>query len=105
MDITINYHDEVWSFDDKKLGVATLIHHRLEGVDPAVKMYEAYLEVEDFNLGMSYYIPTEFIAEKDEESGRVYVDRRHKEILDNIWYRRPRFVANGTGRAAELPRD
>jgi hypothetical protein len=103
MEHKISYHDEVWSADDKKLGVATAIHHRPDGSDPELKFYEAYLEVEDFSLGMSYYIPTEFITDRDDETGQVTVDETQKAVLDNTWARRPRFVAIGAGRREELP--
>ncbi len=105
MEHKISYRDEVWSADDKKLGVAKAIHHRPDEPDPELKFYEAYLEVEDFSLGMSYYIPTEYITDRDEDTGQVTVERTQKTVLDNTWSRRPKFVAIGAGRREELPRE
>ncbi len=104
MEPNIRYYDEVWSADDKKLGVAMSVRHRPDDPDPDLKYYDAYLEIQDFNLGMSYFIPTEFISDRDQESGRVEVEQTQRSVLNNTWYRRPRFVAAGEGRREELPR-
>ena len=102
MEQSIKYRDEVWSKDDAMLGLAMVVHHRQIGADPDVKIYEAYLEVEDFVLGMSYFIPAEFLLDRDEGSGRVVVDRTLKQVLHNTWTRRPTFVAAGAGEEETL---
>lgn len=94
MELNINYHDEVWSKDEKKLGVANLIYHRPEGVDPHLKYYDSYLHVEDYDLGLVYFIPTDFIAEIDDDQ-RVILSKTRKEVLHNTWDRKPGFVAGG----------
>ncbi|NIT55781.1 MAG: hypothetical protein GWN00_05955, partial [Aliifodinibius sp.] len=71
MELTISKLEEVWTADDKKLGVANAIYHRLEGINPELKYYASYLHVQNFDYGDDYYIPTDFIEGRDEETGRL----------------------------------
>ena len=59
--------DEVWTSDSQKLGLAQRLFHRTEGVEPANLLYESYLEVENFELGSTYFVPTDFIEESEED--------------------------------------
>ncbi|MBK7177672.1 MAG: hypothetical protein IPH82_10890 [Chloroflexi bacterium] len=43
--LTIKKHAEIWTKDGQRLGEATHVYHRLEGVNPAELHYAAYLEI------------------------------------------------------------
>ncbi len=102
MELTISKLEEVWTADDKKLGVANAIYHRLEGINPELKYYASYLHVQNFDYGDDYYIPTDFIEGRDEETGRLSLNRKFQEVLENTWTRMPEFVLQGNGRIEKL---
>mgnify|MGYP001820638850 CR=1 FL=1 len=101
MDLNIHFQDEVWSKDDLKLGLAARLYHRQEGVEPGVKYYDSYLQVDDFELGLDYYIPTDFIAPIDEEHPETLSTTR-KQVMHNTWDRMPNFVAAGEAEEVNL---
>jgi hypothetical protein len=101
MELNIHFQDEVWSKDDLKLGLAARLYHRPEGADPEVKYYDTYLHVEDFELGLHYYVPTDFIAETDDQR-RLILSTTRKQVLKNTWDRVPNFVAAGEAEVVEL---
>lgn len=102
MELTISKLEEVWTADDKKLGVANAIYHRLEGINPELKYYASYLHVQNFDYGDDYYIPTDFIEGREEETGRLSLNRKFQEVLENTWTRMPEFVLQGNGRIEKL---
>ncbi|MDX1614340.1 MAG: hypothetical protein R3300_08525 [Candidatus Promineifilaceae bacterium] len=87
--------DEVWTADDKKLGLAQKLYHREGQSDPKLKLYGSYLEVESFDYGDDYYVPTDFIEGRDAEAGRVYLSVKLQKVLENTWSRLPDFIARG----------
>lgn len=102
MEVDIKKLDEVWTADDKKLGLATAVYHRKEGVDPQLKFYASYLYVESFDYGDEYYVPTEFIASRDPQTGRVKLSVKLQKVLEYTWSRMPDFVAAGKARQESL---
>lgn len=102
MDFTISKLEEVWTADDKKLGVANAVYHRLEGVNPELKYYASYLHVQNFDYGDDYYIPTDFIDGRDQESGKLSLTKTFQQILENTWTRMPEFILHGNGRIEKL---
>lgn len=103
MEISVRDRDEVWSRDDFKLGVARAIHYRPpEEVNPEEQLYAVYLEVVSYELGDDLFVPTEFLGERDETSGRVTVTVPLKVIMKRTWWRAPEFVAKGQGKAVRL---
>ena len=102
MDFTISKLEEVWTADDKKLGVANAVYHRLEGVNPELKYYASYLHVQNFDLGDDYYIPTDFIKGRDPETGLLVLKTTFHKILENTWTRMPEFILHGNGRIEKL---
>jgi len=102
MDFTINKLEEVWTADDKKLGVANAIYHRLEGVNPELKYYASYLHVQNFDYGDDYYIPTDFIDGRDQKTGKLSLRKTFHEVLENTWTRMPEFVLQGNGLIEKL---
>lgn len=102
MDFAINKLEEVWTADDKKLGIANAIYHRLEGVNPKLRYYADYLHVQNFEFGDDYYIPTDFIKGHDEKTGLLMVDKTFHQILENTWTRMPEFILHGNGQIEKL---
>lgn len=102
MDFAINTQEDVWTADDKKLGVANAIYHRLEGIDPKLRYYAAYLHVQNFDYGDDYYIPTDFIKGRDEKTGHVVIRNTFQKVLENTWTRMPEFILHGHGRIEKL---
>lgn len=102
-ELTIKKHTAVWTADGDLLGEAMHIYHRLEGVNPALKYYAAYLETFSFELGEHYYIPLEFVDGYSGENGRFTLTLSRKKVEDHTWNRLPSFIANGKARKEELP--
>ena len=95
--------DEVWTSDGRKLGLAQRLFHRTEEAEPAKLLYESYLEVENFELGSTYFVPTDFIEQSEEESGDLKISKSFNEVQERTWFRMPMFVARGEGREESLP--
>jgi hypothetical protein len=102
MDFVINKLEEIWTADDKKLGVANAIYHRLEGVNSELRYYADYLHVQNFDYGDDYYIPTDFIAGRNEKTGTVTLKKTFQEVLNNTWTRMPEFILHGQGQIEKL---
>jgi hypothetical protein len=102
MDFTVSKLEEIWTADDKKLGVANAIYHRLEGVNPELKYYASYLHVQNFDYGDDYYIPTDYINGRDSNSNRLTLKATFQEVLSNTWTRMPEFILHGNGRIEKL---
>lgn len=102
MDFTVNELEEIWTADDKKLGVANAVYHRLEGVNPELGYYATYLHVQNFDYGDDYYIPTDFLKGRDEKTGLLVVQKTFQQILENTWTRMPEFILHGNGRIEKL---
>ena len=102
-EITIQPNDEVWTSDEVKLGVARSAFFRPEEeVNPADLLFAVYLKVEDFTLGEDFFVPTDYIAYR-EDDGRVILDASMKEVLQRTWSRAPEFAAKRLGRREPLP--
>ncbi len=67
MDLDIKKLDEVWTADAKKLGLAQQLFHRQDEVNPDLQLYASYLEVENFEYGEVFYVPTDFVADRAAE--------------------------------------
>lgn len=103
MDIEIRARDEIWTSDGYRLGVARDLHYRPEEeVNPEEQLYAAYLEIVNYELGDDFYVPTDFLAERDEENGRVLLDVKMKDVQQRTWSRAPEFVAQKLGRSVHL---
>lgn len=103
MEAELRQGDEIWTADGHKLGRADQLLHRLEGIDPELKLYASYLIVENFDLGDEYYVPTDFISGRDGDSGRLKLSVKHKRVLSETWTRMPDFVARNRYRKENLP--
>lgn len=103
MEANIAHLDEIWTADDKRLGLAIRYVHRKSGVDPTLRLYATYLVVENYELGVTYYIPTEYIANLKPESGKVSLSVTMKEVMKQLCFRMPTFIARGEGQVEALP--
>lgn len=103
MEDTIRDRDAVWTDDGFKLGVARALHYRPpHEVNPEEQLYAVYLEVVSYELGDDLFIPTDFLASRDEESQSVSVALPLKAVMQRTWWRAPDFVAKLLGREKRL---
>lgn len=103
MELNINKFEEMWTADGKKLGLARYVFHREDEINPDLQLYASYLEVQDFEYGEAFYIPTDFIADRDSETGKISLTVNYDEAMKRTWFRMPDFVAHGESRKEELP--
>ena len=102
MELNVNKLDEVWTADGKKLGLAQQLFHRLDEINPCVQLYATYLVVENYEFGEVFYVPTDFIAEPQEESQQLTLLLTRDQILQRTWFRMPNFVASDQARKESL---
>lgn len=102
MELDIRKLDEVWTADGQRLGLAHHLYHRPDGVNPAVGDYGSYLDIANFEFGDDYYVPTDFIAGRDAQTGRVTLSVTFRQIMERTWNRMPFFIVRG-GRQETLP--
>lgn len=103
MEIDIKRQDEVWTVDEQKLGVALQLFHRTDEINPSLQLYASYLEVGNLDYGEVFYVPTDFITERQVETGRLMVSKKRDEAMQLTWFRMPEFVAHGQYRQEGLP--
>lgn len=100
--MTINKRDQVFTEDNRLLGAANRLYHRTAEVRPGWKHYETYLLVESFTQGNSFYVPTDFIGERDPQSGHIRLMVTGRTVENKTWTRRPDFILHGEARQEEL---
>lgn len=103
MGVEIKKQDEVWTADDHKLGIAQQLFHRTDDVNPALRLYATYLEVEDYEFGEHYYVPTDFIIDRHSDTGRISLSKKRADAMQLTWFRMPDFVAQGKYHKETLP--
>ena len=94
MDHDIKKFDEVWTVDEKKLGLAQKMFHRQSEVNPDLQLYATYLAVDNFEYGEGFYIPTDFITGRDPETGHLLLSVTTNQVMNQTWFRMPDFVAH-----------
>lgn len=96
-------YTEVVTADGVTLGVAMRYYHRSpEEVDPLLRLYRTYLEIQTVELGGPAYIPTVFISSFDPKAKKVTLSATFAEVKAEGWNRQPDFVARGWGVPEEL---
>lgn len=103
MEIEVKSRDEVWTTDEQRLGSARALFHRTKDINPALRLFATYLEVEDLDYGETFYVPTDFIVERQEDGGRITLSKKRDDAMQLTWFRMPDFVARGEYRKEELP--
>lgn len=84
---------KVIASDDFMLGNAVHIRLRQDEADVDLKLYAAYLDVANLELGTHFYIPTEFIQAYDPDAGMVSLAVPFSVVMNENWDREPSFVA------------
>lgn len=103
MDIEVKARDEIWTSDGYKLGAARTLHYRPEEeVNPEELLYAVYVELVNYELGDDFYVPTDFLQERDEATRRILLDVEMKDVQQRTWSRAPEFVVHRLGRAVRL---
>ena len=102
MNLNIHKLEEVWTADGKKVGLAEKIYHRVKGADPELELYESYLEIENFELGSSFFVPFDFIRNDEVQTERIELAVTFDDVHRNTWTRMPFFVAHGEAREETL---
>lgn len=101
--MAITRNNTFYTKDGVQLGRATDLYSRPPAeVDPLVKLYAQYVRVFTFDMGADWYIPTDFIAEQDEESGDVTLSLTMKQVEKKTFGRMPQFVAYERGEHIDL---
>jgi hypothetical protein len=94
--------DEVWTADEQKLGLAHYLYHRTDEVNPELQYYASYLEVESFEFGEIYYIPTDFVESREPDSNRINLAVDLNTVLKRTWARMPDFIAHNIAKKENL---
>lgn len=90
--------------DEDELGVALRLHLRpAEDVNPDLKLYPTYLEIQTVELGGSAFIPLEFVTMVDPANQRVMLEATLETVKDEVWNRKPDFIARGLNTRVDLP--
>lgn len=88
--------------DGFNLGRALRIHLRRDDINPDLKLYAAYLQVNSPILGSHYFIPTDFIKEYKPEEGKLILSVPEKDVEEEMWNRDPSFIVGHLSEIEEL---
>lgn len=89
--------------DGVDLGVALRLRHRPPAdVDPGLKLFATYLELQSIQLGGTTFVPVHAIGDYDEANDRLNLLVNLKTVQNELWNREPDFVARGLGTVEEL---
>ncbi len=90
--------------DEDEVGVAMRLQLRpAVDVNPDLKLYASYLEIQSVELGGTAFIPLEYVAMLDPVEQRVMLDATLATVKDQVWNRKPDFVARGLSTRVDLP--
>ncbi len=92
----------VLTSDDYALGVALRIHLRQDDIDPELKLYAAYLEVNSRDLGTHFYVPAEFIQDYSPTDKQLTLSVPLSVVGEEQWGRNPTFIAGHLENIEEL---
>lgn len=100
--MNIQFSDQVFTSDEQYLGSARILYHRPENeVNPQLLLYASYLEVENLKYGDNYFVPTDFITQRDAQS-RLHLSATMRQVQERTWTRQPHFVAHGQAKIEKL---
>jgi hypothetical protein len=95
--------EKVWTADGEMLGLTQRLFHRQSGVNPRLLRYESYLEIGNYELGTAYFVPIDYIEDRDPLTGELALSASFKNVQERTWSRMPTFVARGEGTEEPLP--
>jgi hypothetical protein len=55
-----------------------------------------------FELGDDFYVPTDFVAGRDPQTGHITLTVTEKKVANKTWTRLPDFILHGEARQEEL---
>jgi len=94
--------DQVYTQDNRHLGVAQRLYHRITDIRPEWEYYATYMLVNSFAFGDDFYVPTDFVAGRDPQTGHIMLTVTGRNVETNSWTRQPDFVLRGEARQEEL---
>lgn len=94
---------DVWTADDVFIGEAVRLHHRMNEVNPELKLYSSYLECRSIEMGGNVFVPTEFVADYDLVADKVTLSVNIRTVQRETWERAPNFIAHHSSQVEELP--
>ncbi|MDX1417319.1 MAG: hypothetical protein R3293_24140 [Candidatus Promineifilaceae bacterium] len=94
---------EVIAADDYLLGKSLRIHHRQDEIDPDLKLYAAYLQINSPDLGTHFFVPTDFIQEFNSGKNQLVLSVPMSVVEEEQWSRFPTFVVGHVEKIEELP--
>jgi hypothetical protein len=103
MNLHIRMLEKVWTADGEMLGLAQRLFHRQSGVNAMLLQYESYLEIGNYELGTAYFVPMDYIEDRDPLTGELALSVSFKNVQERTWSRMPTFVARGEGTEEPLP--
>lgn len=102
MEHRIKKLEEVWTADGRLLGTAQKLYHRLQGVNPAEMLFATYLKVENFDLGTTFFVPTDYLENQNSGEDRLRLSVSLARAQAFNWDRLPTFLARGEGKEESL---
>ncbi|MCI0398656.1 MAG: hypothetical protein L0332_34205 [Chloroflexi bacterium] len=100
--MSIKKLDQVYTKDNRHLGKAHRLYHRTTEIRPKWEHYATYVHVESFELGDDFYVPTDFVAGRDPQTGYIILTVTGKKVENKTWTRLPDFILRGEARKEEL---
>lgn len=94
---------QVWTADNKQIGPVLRLHHRIQDVDPELKLYAIYLEVNSIKMGGTVFVPVDFVADYNAAENKVTLSVPMRTVQRETWDRTPAFIAHHTSEIEELP--
>ncbi|MCA9979422.1 MAG: hypothetical protein KDD89_01255 [Anaerolineales bacterium] len=97
MDVSVQKHDAVYTADGEHLGNVVRVYTQPDEheVNPKLKLYKHYMLLANESFGDDYYVPTFFIAQRDDKAKRVELTLKFKQVLHETMARKPQFIALG----------
>lgn len=93
----------VYTADGEMLGRVLKIHHRLQDIDPELKLYASYLDVSNLAVGSSLYVPVDFVSGFDPATETINLSVPMSAVVGETWDREPSFIAGQKDRIEPLP--
>ncbi len=103
LNFKLKKYDEVWTKDGHRLGEAHCIYHRTKDINPLLQLYPAYVHVVSLELGDDFWIPTDYLGGRDEETGHVTLTVPMEVVQERTWTRMPEFIIEKEAIKEDLP--
>jgi hypothetical protein len=94
---------DVVTADGVFLGKAVRLYHRVDEIDPELKLYAAYLGISNLKMGNQIFIPVDFIADYDPQNAQVTLTVSKSAAMSETWDREPTFIAGRRDTVENLP--